>query len=154
MSSIIALPPWVGLSFDIIVWAAALLRGGPLERAAAIAMVVAWRATLIVQDQRWAEPQLNVLYVDTALMLVLLLIALRSDRYWPLWATAFQLLAVFSHCARLLDPTLGSWVYVTAGFIWTYAVVGALGVGTWGCWRERLFKQSKFQKGRIPFGEA
>jgi hypothetical protein len=96
------------------------------------------------------------LAVDAGFLAFLALLALRSDRFWPIWAAGFQLLAVITHCARLLDPTLGAWVYITAGVIWTYLVLFALTFGTLGCWRadaqsrERIRQTEEFARHVAP----
>ena len=66
-------------------------------------------------------------------------LALRSHRYWPIWAAGFQLLAILTYWAHSLDRTLGGWVYLTAGILWGYLLVGALAYGTWNVWRERAY---------------
>ncbi|WP_374469367.1 hypothetical protein [Phenylobacterium sp.] len=74
--------------------------------------------------------------MDVSLLVVVVVVAMRSSRYWPIFAAAFQLLAVITHAAHLLDPGVGDWAYVTAGVIWTYLLLLALALGTWNRWRE------------------
>jgi hypothetical protein len=69
--------------------------------------------------------------------LVLLVVSLRTERFWPLVACGFQLLAVLTHAAKLIDKGVAQWAYITAGVIWTYLVLLAMGIGTWNVWRER-----------------
>jgi len=121
-----------------VIVAAALWRGGWAERTAAVAAVVANVASAALQDRTdWLDPQWGVLAVDILLLGVLAWIALRSSRYWPLFATAFQLLGVITHVAMMVDRTVNPWAYITAGVIWSYLVMIPLAVGTWNCWRRR-----------------
>ena len=68
-------------------------------------------------------------------MLLLTWIAIRSPRYWPLFAAAFQLLCVIIHVARLIDPGVRAWSYATGQVIFSQMVVIAVGVGVWNSWR-------------------
>jgi hypothetical protein len=132
-----ALPAWYGLTLTLLVCGSAFLVGGRPERLAAGALVLGWVATLLLRDPRWAGPQWGGLAVDAAFFAALVGIALTSSRYWPLFAAAFQLLAVLTHAARILDPSVRGWAYATAGVIWTQLVLVAIGVGVYNRWRER-----------------
>lgn len=131
----LALPWWAPIIAFGGICGAALWKGGRPERIAAAVMLLSWAATFALRDRRWTEPQWGGLVTDTACFIFLAVLALRSNRYWPLWAAGFQLLAVITHGARLMDPSLGAWAYVTAGVIWSYLVLFALAWGTWGYWR-------------------
>ena len=61
---------------------------------------------------------------------------MRTPRYWPLVAAAFELLCVVTHVARIIDPGVMAWAYATAQVIFTQLVVVAIGVGVWNHWRE------------------
>ena len=56
-------------------------------------------------------------------------IALKTGRFWPLFSAAFQLLAVVTHVASALDSAVSGWAYQTAGIIWSYLVITAIGYG-------------------------
>ncbi|MBW8882014.1 MAG: hypothetical protein JF615_11545, partial [Asticcacaulis sp.] len=74
---------------------------------------------------------------DGALFVVFFAMAMRTTRFWPLAAAGFQLLAVMTHVAKLIDPALQQWAYITAGVIWTYLVLVTIGIGTMNTWRAR-----------------
>jgi len=81
---------------------------------------------------------------DIGLFFVFILVALKSDRYWPMWAAGFQLLAIVTHTAEILDSTVGAWAYITAGVIWTYLGAAALAVGVCGCiWRRMTANRNR-----------
>ena len=110
----------------------ALWRGGRPERTAAIAFILAWVATNLLEDrQNWLDPQWGILVVDGLLLATLLWLALTADRSWTLWSAAFQLLGVVTHGAMMADRSVGSWAYITGDIIFSYLVVAALAVGTW-----------------------
>ncbi len=98
---------WASLGALLIVACVALWRGGWPERVAAIAMTAAWLATGIVYNnilQRGV--QVAPMVVDALLLSVLLFIALRSNRWWPMWACAFQALTFVLHLAMIADAVL------------------------------------------------
>jgi hypothetical protein len=133
----LALPAWIGITIGWSVAGTALWKGGWSERVAAVGFVLAWLATPLTRDHRWVGPQWSGFAIDVLFLAVLLVIALRTRRYWPLFAAAFQLLAVFTHLARIIDPAVGGWAYITAGVIWTYLTLFAIAYGTYNRWRER-----------------
>jgi hypothetical protein len=109
----------------------ALFRGGPTERLVATTDLLAWLVTLLVQNRRdWFDTQWGILTVDIVLLVFLAWLALTRDRGWLLFATAFQLLGVVTHLAILADVNVRSLAYLRSLTIWSYLVVGALGVGT------------------------
>lgn len=120
---------------------AAFLWGGRPERIGAAAVLAAWVASLVLAQwsHHWFEAQWGILAVDAVLFGVLLWLALRADRFWPLWACAFQLLGVVTHLAILADRSLTGRAYFVAAVIWSYLVLIALGVGAWNCRRRRRF---------------
>jgi hypothetical protein len=133
----IGIPHWVWPAALVGTVAFALWRGRRPERVAAASMVLAWVLTVATYDRLAINPEWGLIAVDGVLFLVLLGVALTSSRYWPLFAAGFQLLGVITHVARQLDPKVGAWAYITAGVIWSYLVLIALAVGTYGRVRER-----------------
>lgn len=115
----------------------ALWQGGRSERAVAIGFIVSWAITALTKDHRWTQLQWGGFAGDTAFFVLLVVVALRSRRYWPLWAAGFQLLAVITHAAMLVDRQLSQWAYITANVIWSYLLLFSLAYGTWSAWRER-----------------
>lgn len=111
------------------VCAIAVWRGRDLERLAAGAELATWALTLLVFKSRSESTQWAVLAIDVALFAVLLWIALRSTRYWPLLAAGFQLLALITHFAHAVDAVVSGWAYLTAILIWNYLTLFAIGYG-------------------------
>jgi len=130
-----ALPPWVGLAITVIVCGGAFWKGGREEQLAAGGLMMSTLVTVFLSDRRWVGLQWSAFAADTCLLLLLTWIALRTERYWPLPAAAFQLLCVAIHVARLVDPGVRAWAYATGQVILSQWVFFAVGVGTINTWR-------------------
>lgn len=109
----------------------ALKWGGIDEKIAALVLVVAVFATNIVTDGSYDHTETNVLVVDISVFFGLLVLALRSDRFWPLWAAAFQLVATMVHIGSISQTGDFSWAYYFALTFWSFPVFIALMAGTW-----------------------
>ncbi|PHP19310.1 hypothetical protein CG471_12830 [Sphingobium sp. IP1] len=84
-------------------------RGGAPERLAAAAMLVATIATSLTNMQgalAFRDVQWSIVWIDAALLAALLAIALRANRFWPLWVAAIQCLALAAHAARAFDADI------------------------------------------------
>jgi hypothetical protein len=122
-----------------VVCGAAFWKGDREEQVTAGALLLGWVATLVLRDPRWLGIQWGGFAVDGLFMVMITIIALRSRRYWPLAAAGFQLLAIVTHAARMVDPSLGGWVYATAGIVWTQLLILSLATGVWGTWRAQRY---------------
>jgi len=131
-----AIPAWLGIAVGWTVAAFALWKGGRAERLVAAGFLVAWLASPILRRGGWEGPAWTGLAVDGLFLALLLWVALRSRRYWPLFAAGFELLSVATHLARLIDPGVRAWAYATADAIWTYLLLAALSFGVYRRWRE------------------
>lgn len=109
----------------------AVWRGRDDERLAAGGYLAAWALTVVVFKDRSRDIQWAVMIIDACLMILFLVLAMRSRRYWPLFAAGFQLLAIATHAARALDAGISGWAYLTAGLVWGYLSVFAIGYGAW-----------------------
>lgn len=108
----------------------ALWRGRRVERIAGVAMILAWFATPLVQNAHQTfGPQTGEVVVDVLLLLVLLILALTSDRWWPMAAAAFQGVTVLTHLAAAIDTQIVPRAYYVAGSLLSYLTMAALLVG-------------------------
>jgi hypothetical protein len=105
--------------------------GGLDEKLAAFGFVLAALATNLANANSYARTETGILVIDFALLLGLIIIALRSDRFWPMWAAGFQIVAVMVHIASMIETGDFAWAYAVGLIFWTYPVLIALGVGTW-----------------------
>jgi hypothetical protein len=132
-----AIPPWAGALIAFLVCGGALWKGALEERCAAVGLLFSMGATIALRDTSWPKVQSTEFLADVANLLLLTGIALRSPKYWPMAAAGFQLLAVMTHVAKLVDRGVAQWTYLTAGIIWTYLLMIALVVGTVNAARAR-----------------
>ena len=109
----------------------ALWMGRNSERWTAISLLFAAAISPLAQTSDFVHPELGILVIDLALLAYLLTLALRSDRFWPLWAAGFQVVGTTVHLARMVDTDVWPFVYGTAQIFWSYPVLLALMAGTW-----------------------
>ena len=125
------------LLFDallLVTCAYALWRGGAPERIAAGAMFLAYLATLASYGplaSRFAHIETGVLVVDTLLLVVLVFVAAKADRAWPMALAALQLDSVGVHLARMLDLEMIRVTYALMLAMWSYPMLLLLVAGTW-----------------------
>jgi hypothetical protein len=127
--------------WDICMFAAvaiAFWRGGWPERLAALGMVADSIASALLQNTHdWSRTQWGDLTVDGAYLAMLVWLALKTNRYWPMWAAAFQLLSVLIYLARMADRRVGALAPYAAVEIWSYLILIAIAVGSFGHWQTR-----------------
>jgi len=109
----------------------AIRRGGAYERLAAGVMLAGWALTMVVARVGFRQTEWGVLAVDLSALGGFVWIALRSPRYWPLFAAGFHLLAIITHVANVVDTTVAPWAYLTAEIIWGYLLAFSIGYGAW-----------------------
>ncbi len=121
----------VFLTFMFAAIGVALSFGGRDERIAAVFIMMAAILTPVLENARYTTPEMGVLIVDLSLFIGLGWIALRSTRFWPMWAAGLQLGALFVHLAAAKVPELSPGAYFETLLIWSYAVLAALALGAW-----------------------
>jgi hypothetical protein len=126
---------WTILMFSVSIFA--FRQGGRPERIVAVVNVLAWAATPMMYRADWWSAQWGMLGVDVLFFLGLAWLAVTTNRTWLLFAAAFQLLGVITHFAMVVDPGVRAGAYLRGLVIWSYMVLGSLGVGAWQCWRMR-----------------
>ena len=129
------------ISRQLLFWAILLLacgyalwRGRSDERVVATACLLASLATRFAVSPlqvRYASIESGLLMIDLLLLLVFIWIALRSDRFWPLWVAGLQLTNSFSHVMKLVDFELLPRAYGAAAALWSYPILAVLAIGTW-----------------------
>ena len=76
--------------------------------------------------------------VDVAVFLGFTWVALRSERFWPLWIAGLQLTAIFGHVLKAIDVQLFARAYAAALVFWAYPMLIILAIGTWRGQRRRV----------------
>jgi hypothetical protein len=128
----------IGAIFMIASCAFALLKGDEPERIGGSVLALAWFAALLVQgDGDLYNVQWGIFYLDMVMLAVLAGLTWKSRRAWPVWACAFQLLAVMGHIMNMTDirPPIASFYAVIN--LSGYGVLACLAVGTFWAWQDR-----------------
>lgn len=111
----------------------AIWRGGADERAGAAIMLVGSAVSVIfalLPAFDWAASRGGLVAVDLGVLAALLVLALRTTRFWPLWMTAFHLIGVTTHLAVLLQPSRALQAYAMLQGFWAYPMLAARVIGT------------------------
>ncbi len=94
-------------------------------------------AVLSPLAERFSGVETPVMVVDLAVFAGFLLIALRSERFWPLWIAGLQLTTILGHLLKMIETDLFPRAYGAALNFWAYPIVIILAVGTWRSHRRR-----------------
>jgi hypothetical protein len=126
---------WVSLALFTI---GTCVVGGASERWAAGMMCLAGILTPVIGDAfdaHWRRPEPGVLAVDIALLVGLLILALRSRRFWPMTVASLQLIAVLTHPALWLDPRILPLAYAFMQGFWAYPMMAIVIIGAVRHWQ-------------------
>ena len=126
----------------------ALWRGNRDARVVALACALATLAThfaIAPLRERYSSVEEGVLLVDSLTLLVFVLVAIRSDRFWPLWVAGLQLTAAIGHVLKGVHLDLVPQAYGAALHFWSYPILLILVVGTFRSER-RQARQRAFQR--------
>ena len=109
-------------------------RGRFDERAAALLCVGGTALTVLVGnalDIHSSGFHLAAFAVDGAIFLAFLVIALRSERFWPIWVAGLQLTTVSVHLLMIFAPDLPGAIFGTALAFWSYPIILFIAIGAW-----------------------
>lgn len=87
----------------------------------------------------------EIFAIDIVALIALIWLTLKSDRFWPIWATAFHLLAVTIHTVMMLAPQITPWAFATGSVFWAYPMLLALAIGA--CEHQPLLPGRKIKSG-------
>tara|TARA_R110000824_G_scaffold45244_6_gene130969 strand:- start:2404 stop:2847 length:444 start_codon:yes stop_codon:yes gene_type:complete len=111
----------------------AILRGSRSEYFGAAIMIIGSLLTLAVAQSfgtSWTKVEVGIFAIDIIVLLAFIYLALKSDRFWPIWAAAFQLLAVIIHSAMIVAAPITPWAFGTGAVFWAYPMLLALAIGS------------------------
>lgn len=125
-----------------VIWLAACAfafwKGEQLEKTGATIIAVTWISSIVVQDDtNLVNVQYPLFAIDLVVLGVLVFLAGRSDRSWPVWAAGFQLIVVAVHLVTVFDLRVRMIAYFSAVVLGSYGVLAGLVVGTFYGWQER-----------------
>lgn len=119
----------------------AFMRGRSDERIVASICVGASIASVIVGRpavSAYSGMEAGLLMVDLAALAGFTLVALRSDRFWPLWVAGLQLTALIAHALKAVQLDLMPQAYAAAARFWVYPIFAIIALGTWRSHRRLL----------------
>lgn len=112
----------------------AWIRGGGDERFVAIVCLIASVVTAFVLSpwsRRYSHLEAGEMMVDLAVLAAFVLVALRSDRFWPLWVAGLQLTSSLAHLMKGINLELMPQAYAAATKFWSYPILLIIILGTW-----------------------
>jgi hypothetical protein len=112
----------------------AFFRGGRYERIVAVVCIVGTIATVAVDsplNRMYVHVESGALLVDLAVLAAFVVVALYSERFWPLWVAGLQLTTSVAHFLKAIDPHLIPQAYGLAVRLWSYPILLILAGGAW-----------------------
>ena len=104
------------------------------ERLAAAALMIGSIMTPILfalSSKSWLNPNAALLVNEGAVTAVILFIAYRSKRFWPLPVAAFQVTAMIAPVAALFGENLASYAMGVTQGMWAYLQLLVLVIATY-----------------------
>ena len=95
-------------------------------------------------DPTWASTSFAIFVVDTGCLLLLAFLAVKSNRFWPIWAVGFQLVAVATHVATLWIPDIVPKAYQAILSFWSIPILWVMVAGTR---KDRKYERDAAQRG-------
>jgi hypothetical protein len=106
--------------------------GGRTGRAGSAIFVAATALTAAgaMLNPTWASTSYAVFAVDSGCLFLLAALAMTSNRFWPIWAVGFQLVAVATHIATLWIPDIVPKAYQAILSFWSIPILWVMVAGT------------------------
>ena len=110
----------------------ASLNGGRTGKAGSAIFIVASIMTVAAarMNPSWAGTSLGLFAVDAGCLLALLILALMSNRFGPIWALGFQTVAVATHLATLSIPDVVPKSFQALLSFWAIPILWVMVAGT------------------------
>ena len=124
----------------------AFTRGRGDERLVAFVCASASILTAFVLSpwrQRYSGVETGELLIDLATLGAFVFVALRSQRFWPLWVAGLQLTTSMSHMLKAIEVGLVPQAYAAAEKFWSYPILLILFIGTWRTQRRLLREHAR-----------
>lgn len=129
--------PALSMAISLIVGCGyAAVRGGSPERWGALALIVTAvlsNLAAYASQRHFVSPDLGLIVVDLIYLAAAVALALRAQRYWPMWIAALQLDVILTH---LLKFSSFAPPFSYAFALWLWGIPMPLLIG-WGAWRHR-----------------
>ena len=133
-------------AFLIVTCGYALWRGRKYEQLSAAVFIAASIVSVLARttgQNRYLGVEHSDLVIDILVLIALVVIALRSDRFWPLWVAGLQMTITMSHLLKAIQPSLMPLAYATAERFWSFPILIILFIGAWRQHQRRLAEQGQ-----------
>lgn len=127
------IPVLILLSVQVVGIAYAIGRGGVPERWGAASYLAVWFLSNLasyLDRKNYVTTEVGLMSIDTAYFVVLVALALKAQRYWPLWAAALQLDTVLTHIL-MFSKTTPPFSYGFALWLWGLPLPILFAAGAW-----------------------
>ena len=116
----------------------AIWRGATPERIGVAVMISGSVLSVIAaRGSQWLVGRTGLMIVDGLVLVAFLVLVLKSNRFWPIWVSALQLIAVATHIAMAISPSpavSADWpqlrpllqAYAIAQGFWAYPMLGLI----------------------------
>ena len=97
------------LIWFVICCALAVTKGGAAERTAALLQMTALALSRLLgwlSPNNYSAALIQIWAIDIALGLALIILAIRANRFWPLWLVALQMQSVIVHLLKVIELQL------------------------------------------------
>lgn len=118
----------------------AFAAGGGPERLGAAAYALACIASHFVFSApavKFRSVETGVFLIDVLVFVAFAVLAVRANRFWPIWVSSLLGLGVLAHLARWAGPDTMPWAYQLVMSIWSYPILAIIAIGTFSH-RQRL----------------
>lgn len=120
----------------------ASINGGRTGKAGACIFLAATALSVAAaaRNPSWASTSYGLFAVDTGCLFALILLAMSSNRFWPIWALGFQTVAVATHIATMWIPDLVPASYQALLSFWAIPILWVMVTGTR---KDRQYERSR-----------
>jgi len=112
----------------------ALWRGTRDAKTIALICLVATAATHVAMSG-YRSVEADILIIDFLALGGFTWVAMKSDRFWPLWVAGLQLTTSIGHFLKLVETDMVPIAYAVALRFWSYPIQIILAVAVWRSWR-------------------
>lgn len=128
----------IGAVLMVTVCGFAFVKGDDPEKIGAGTYLLAWFATLLLQNDIGLYNNAPVLFgIDVVVLIVFCALSWKSQNTWPVWAAALQLLPVLSHVLMAVDIRPPAWSFYAIQNLASLGILVAIAAGTFWVWQER-----------------
>jgi hypothetical protein len=120
----------------------AFIEGGAPERIGAAIFLIGSVLTYVSLETspiRFRGVEVGVFIIDFVSFVAFVLLAIRANRFWPIWVSALVGLGLVGHLAMLVHPHVIPWAYAVVLSMWSYPMLLVMTAGTYAH-RRRLIR--------------